>query len=266
MTIELNWNPVPYLGPIPINWYGLNFALAFLVGAWLTLRRAPQFGLDRDKVEGLLFWILVGSTLGARLYFVLQNDPGEYFRQPWRVLAVWEGGLAFFGGLVGATFAGFLFCRRATVPFARAADLFAPQIAIGGAIGRVSCGLAGMDFGTPTSLPWGVIYTNPNSYGPTYGLPRHPVQFYELLGDLLIASVLLRLRRKLPEGGLFVLYLAFFSTLRFLLFLVRGDVPPVALGLKNGQWTALAILITAAAFAVFQWIAPMIGRRLAGAR
>ena len=76
-------------------------------------------------------------------------------------------------------------------------------------------------------------------------MARHPAQFYELLGDLIIAGTLIKLRGKLPDGALFILFLILFSVLRFFLFFVRGDVHPVAMGLKNAQWTALAILLVA---------------------
>lgn len=243
--IEINWNPVSYLGPIPMNWYGITLLLGFLVGGYLVWRRAPKFDIPRTKIEGLIIWILAGTVVGARLYFLVQNDFASYLAEPWRMLAVWEGGLAFFGGLFGGTLAAFLYTRRERMPFLHVADLFAPAIPVGAAIGRISCGLAGMDYGTPTSLPWGVVYTNPNSYAPVDGVARHPVQFYELFGDLVIAFILFRLRRRLPEGGLFLMYLILFSVMRFLLFFVRGDVEPVGLGLKNAQWTALVILAVA---------------------
>ena len=102
-----------------------------------------------------------------------------------------------------------------------------------------------MDYGTPSSLPWSVVYTNVNSFAPIDGVARHPDQYYELFGDLLIAWVLLKLRPRLPEGVTFYLYLTLFAVLRFVLFFVRGNVPVVALGLKNAQWTALAILAVA---------------------
>jgi phosphatidylglycerol:prolipoprotein diacylglycerol transferase len=86
-----------------------------------------------------------------------------------------------------------------------------------------------------TTLPWGVVYTNPNTYAPIDGRPRHPDQFYELFGDLVIAGMLLKLRGKLPEGALFLAYLVLFSALRFLLYFVRGNVPAVALGLRNAK-------------------------------
>ena len=127
--------------------------------------------------------------------------------------------------------------------FPQLADLSEPAIPIGAAIGRIACGLDGMDYGTPTSVPWGVVYLNPNSYAPNDGVPRHPHQYYELIGDLMIAMVLLKLRGKLPDGALFLTYLVLFSVLRFFLFFVRGNVSVVAFGLKNGQLTAAAILV-----------------------
>ena len=209
------------------------------------IRWAPEYKIPRQAVEGLVIWVLAGVVIGARLYFVVQNDLKSYLEEPWRILAIWEGGLAFFGGLFGAIFVAYLYCRKTGLSFLTAADLFAPAVPIGAAIGRISCGLDGMDYGTPTFLPWGVVYTNPNSYAPIDGVVRHPDQFYELFGDLLIAAILLRLRGKIRRGGLFLFYLVAFATLRFFLFFVRGNAPVVAFGLKNAQWTALAILVVA---------------------
>lgn len=243
--IEINWNPVPDLGPMPINWYGITYALGLLIGGYLTLRWAAEYRIAREKVESLLIWVMMGTVVGARFYYIAQNELSAYLREPWRFLAVWEGGLAYFGGLIGATLTAYFYTRRARIKFSHAADLFAPAIPIGSAIGRISCGLAGMDYGTATSLPWGAVYTNSNSYAPVDGLARHPVQFYEMIGDLLLAGLLLKLRGRLPSGALFALFLVGFSLLRFFLFFMRGDVPPVGLGLKNAQWTALVILTVA---------------------
>ena len=244
-SADPEWNPISYLGPIPVNWYGITMMLGFLIGGYLVWRWAPKFDVPRERIEGLVLWIVIGSVVGSRLYYVVQNDFSSYLHEPWRILAVWEGGLAFFGGLFGAIIAAYLYTKAAKLKFTRVADLFAPAIPIGAAIGRVTCGLAGMDYGTPTRLPWGVVYTNPNSYAPLDGIPRHPDQYYELLGDLFIAGILIKLRGKLPDGSLFLLYLILFSILRFFVFFVRGSVAPVALGLKNAQLTALAILAVA---------------------
>lgn len=258
--IEIWWNPVAHLGPVPINWYGLGWAAAFLAAAALIRRWAPQAGVSPDRVEGLLLWTLVGSFAGARLYFIAQNDPFGYLAEPWRVLAVWEGGMAFFGGLFGAIAAAALYTRWTGVSFSAAADLFAPAVPIAGAVGRVACGLAGMDYGTATALPWGVVYRHPASYAPMDGIARHPVQFYEMAGDLVIAAVLLRMRGRVPRGGLFLLYLLLFSTMRFGLFFVRGDVPAVALGLTNGHWTAIAITSVVLPLLVIKWRRQQAGR------
>ena len=242
--IRIDWNPIGHLGPVPINWYGLGWVAAFLTGAALVRRWARESDVPSRHVEDVLVWILGGAFIGARLYFVAQDDAWFYFTHPWRIVAVWEGGLAFFGGLLGATGAAYMFARIRRLDFGRLADLFAPAVPIAAAIGRIPCGFDGMDYGTPTRLPWGIIYENASSYAPTDGVARHPDQFYELLGDLVIATILLNMRRRitLSDGTLFTTYLVLFSILRFALFFVRGNVPAIALGLKNAQWTALAIL------------------------
>jgi len=254
--ISIDWNPMPYLGPVPINWYGITFAVAALTGRWFVIRSSPDRGLNKDSIDRLLLWILAGVILGARLYYVVQNDFSEYVMHPWRVFAVWEGGLAFFGGLLGGIAAAYLCCRHYGFDFWKVSDLFAPAIHIAAAIGRISCGLDGMDYGTPTALPWGVVYQNPNSYAPVDGIPRHPDQYYELAGDLVIATLLLRLRGKLRPGSLLFVYLIAFSVLRFFVFFVRGNVAPIGLGLKNAQWTALAILVVSVAAMLWKRSSP----------
>ena len=237
---------MPHLGPVPINWYGLGFAAAFLLGWWLVWRWSHDCAHLRAHLDRLLLWIAIGTVLGARLYYVVQNGPLSYLHHPWQIVAVWEGGLAYFGGLFGAVAAALLYSRHYHLPFLPVADRFAPAIAIGSAVGRIACGLDGMDYGTSTRMPWGVIYTHPNSYAPLDGVPRHPDQYYELLGDLLIAYVLIKMRGRFPDGALFFSYLVLFSLLRFFVFFFRGNVEAVALGLKNAQWTALAIIAAAA--------------------
>lgn len=244
---------MPHIGPVPINWYGMTFALGFTVGTWLVWRWAAHLPELRATLEPLMCWIVCGTVIGARLYYVAQNETMQYLVHPWRIFAVWEGGLAYFGGLFGALLAAFIYLHRQRINFWKVADVFAPAIVIGSAIGRISCGLAGMDYGTPTKLPWGFIYTNPNSYAPLDGVARHPDQFYELFGDLLIAWALLKLRGKVPDGVLFLLYLLLFGMLRFMVFFVRGSVPPVGFGLKNAQWTALAILAAAIPALAWRW-------------
>jgi phosphatidylglycerol:prolipoprotein diacylglycerol transferase len=240
--IRINWNPLPHLGPVPINWYGLNWILAFVIGFILVRRWSTQWPALQKDLESLFIWILAGSAAGARIYYVVQNQPFEYFSHPLRILAVWEGGLAYFGGLFGGLLAAYSWTRRRRLGFLKVADLFAPAIAIASAVGRISCWLAGMDYGTPTNLPWGTVYLNPHSFAPVDGISRHPAQLYELVGDVLLGMVLLRYRSKLADGIVFWLYLVGFSVMRFFVFFVRGNVSPVLFGLKNAQITGLVIL------------------------
>ncbi len=131
--------------------------------------------------------------------------------------------------------------RRLNVAFGPIADLFAPAVPIATAIGRIPYGLDGMDYGTVTTLPWGVVYLNPASYGPFQDVPRHPDEFYELAGDFVIAAILIRLRGRLREGGLVLLYLVLFSIFR----LRQGQRSAGRVGTEDAQWTALAILAVA---------------------
>src|SRR5713101_4877335 len=102
----------------------------------------------------------LGSIIGVLVIVLL--EPMFYLSHPWHIVAVWEGGLAFFGGLFGAIAAAYIYARGARLNFARLADVFAPAIPIAAAVGRIPCGLDGMDYGTPSRLPWAVVYLNPN--------------------------------------------------------------------------------------------------------
>ena len=219
--------------------------LAFIVSGMLVRTWAPRWGFSKPQIGNLLAWILVGTIIGARLDFLLQDDFAEYLAHPWSLVALWEGGLATFGGLAGGTLTAYLYARKHGLSFFRLGDLFAPAISIGIAIGRISYGLDGRDYGSLTSLPWGIVYEHRNSFSPIDGISRHPVQFYDLLGDMAIAGVLIKIRYRLPEGATFFVYLVLFSVLRFFLFFVRGNVPEVLFGLKNAQLTALVVLAVA---------------------
>src|SRR5262245_59778019 len=115
--ISIDWNPIAHLGSIPINWYGLTYALGFLAGSVIVRRHAPRFGVTTIHVDEVLLWIALGSMLVARLYYVVQNDFSSYLHQPWRIVALWEGGLAFFGGLIGGIVAAWMYARQHGIPF-----------------------------------------------------------------------------------------------------------------------------------------------------
>ena len=245
-SMFIDWNPIAHVGPIPINWYGLTWALGFLIGGAIVRRRSARYGIRPDQVETAVLWIAVGTLIGARLYYVVQNDVGEYLRQPWRVLAFWEGGLAHssVGCSEESSPPG---CMPAGRRFRSAASLICSRQPCRSDPRSGESVVSSMEW-TMARLPGcrGVSsIRTPNSYAPNDGVPRHPDQVYELIGDLIIAALLFKLRNRFSHGSLFLLYLILFSVLRFFLFFVRGNVPIVAFGLKNGQLTALAILVIA---------------------
>lgn len=173
---QIDWNPVPHLGPIPINWYGLGWVAAYAVGLLLVRRGARRTALRTVDVEGVAMWALLGAIIGARLYYIAQNEPAAYLDRPWCIVAVWQGGLGYFGGLSGAIAAAYLYARRHRLSFPRLADLFAPAIPVAAAIGRIPCFLDGMDYGTPGGLPWGIVYLNPKSYAPLAAFRVIPIR------------------------------------------------------------------------------------------
>ena len=140
-----------------------------------------------------------------------------YSANPGSIFAFWEGGLAVWGGILGGALTALVFARITGLALAPYADQIAPGLILAQAIGRIGDIINGEHFSTPTGLPWGIIYTHPNS--PSYGLPpAHPAVAYELLMDLLIFGILWKLRGRFPPGGsLFMLYLALYSFGRFFL-------------------------------------------------
>lgn len=140
-----------------IHTYGLMLAIAFLVGIWWVSREGKKQNLEPDKVMDLGLWVLVAAVVGSRIAYVLPHW-NEFQARPWTVIAVWEGGLTFYGGVLLAVPVGFFYMWRNHLPIWRTADLVAPAFAIGIFFGRIGCLLNGCCFGLPTKLPWGITY------------------------------------------------------------------------------------------------------------
>jgi len=244
------------IGSIELRSYGVMIALAFVVGTWLGVREARRKGFDPELIYDLLFVVMLSSLAGARLYFVLVSEPLEYLRHPWEILAVWNGGMSLHGGLLGGLLAGLWFTRRHRLPFWRFADTVTPSIMLGQAVGRMACVLNGCSYGKPTSLPWAIIFTNPNSAAP-HNVPLHPTQFYELSADLTLFGLLWLLRTRLRfDGQLFLLYWMSYGIARLILESFRGDSLMVG-GLIPVPQLASGVIIVLAA-----WV--YLNRRRAG--
>jgi phosphatidylglycerol:prolipoprotein diacylglycerol transferase len=225
------------LYPILIQWgswtvrsYGVLVATAVMVGYFVARREVVRANIITSEVfERFFLWTMVGGFVGARVYYILFSDLTYFLAHPAEIPAIWHGGLALHGGLIGGLVAGILFVRRYGLPFWRLADILAPAIILGQAVGRLACLFNGDAFGKPSNLPWAIIFTNEAAPAPL-GVPLHPTQLYEFLWDLLVFTLIWRLRnRRLREGRLFLTYAALYSVGRALIEPFRGDQLTVTL-------------------------------------
>jgi len=225
-------------------------AVAFLFGTWLALREARRLRLDEDKVVSVILVALVGGVLGARMLYVLEHV--SEFRREWgSVLALWQGGLTLYGGLVAGVFGGLLMARRLGLPIWVTADALTPSLTIGGAIGRVGCYLNGCCYGRPTRLPWGVSFPPDSFAGLDYGNAKiHPSQLYFSLAGLVLFAIIWLLRKRTgPPGTLFWLSLLLFALVRIPLDFTRAYEPETAfltafgVDIVESQLSSLAIAL-----------------------
>lgn len=187
---------------LALRWYALAYIAGFVIGWRLivaamrrpTLWPGDTAPMTAELVESLLTWIILGVILGGRLGFVLFYQPEYYLSHPLEILKVWEGGMSFHGGLIGATLAGFLFARRNGVPASAVGDSMAMVIPVGLGLGRLSNFANAELWGHPTTLPWGVLFPGSGGVCPTdwmHECARHPTQLYEAgMEGLLLGLVL----------------------------------------------------------------------------
>ncbi len=247
MTIDID--PVlVHLGPLMLSWYGIVIGLAIAVGVWLALREARRKGLPTEKVESLAFWIIAGGIVGARALHVIDRWD-LYALHPLGVFAIWNGGLAIMGGVLGGTLTGAVVAWRRGLPVRRLSDAVAPAAILGQAIGRFACLFTGDAVGRPTS-GFGVTYVHPGAMAPQLGVAYEPVFLYEMAWDLGVFALLWWLRPRLrADGQLFAAYLALYATGKLALTFLRTETVWIG-GLQEAQLLAFVALAVAAAWAV----------------
>ena len=213
-------------GPVTIYSYGLLLAISFLLGIWLAGFEARRKGLETSLIYDFSPYIIILGLIGARLYYVLFFDLKWYAGHPLDIFAIWKGGLAIHGGIIGAAIAGVWFVRKRDILFFKFADTLTPSFIIGQAIGRLGCFLNGCCFGTPTDLPWAIRFPQGSSAYNYYGssVPLHPTQLYHIFADASIFIVIWLLRKRLrTDGFVFFLYLILYSAMRFIIEYFRQD-------------------------------------------
>ena len=226
-----------------VYWYGILAAIGFVVGFSTASRRAPRAGIKGDEVFNLAPWLIVGAILGARLLFVISYWDKEFAGRPFTAIFNMRSGLVYYGGLIGASLAGIIFCYRHKVRLWRMGDVMAPSIALGHAFGRIGCFMTGCCYGKACDLPWAVHFPKDHE---TQGIGVHPTQLYEsALNFLFYAGLAWLYRRRKFDGQVFAAYLIGYAILRFTTEMFRGDYTQYYLGgiATPGQSVSIVIII-----------------------
>lgn len=254
--IVIDIDPVIFhIGMFPFRWYALFTIIAAGTAWWVGMREARRKGLPMQRVEGSLLWIFLAAIIGARLFHVIDR-PELYLAKPLDIFALWNGGLAAWGGIIGGILGGLIYFRRAGLDLRVVFDAAAPAMILGQGLGRLACIPNGDAYGAPADLPWAIIYTNPGAMLPPElrGVPLHPYAVYELLFDLALFAVLWAARKRRPfvatPGLLFVAYLGAYSVGRFLLTYTRME-KAWFLGLQEAQVFSIAGFVAAMVLLVF---------------
>jgi phosphatidylglycerol:prolipoprotein diacylglycerol transferase len=215
-------------GPLTLHTYGMLVALGFLAGLIVVMRGARREGLPSEPVLDLAFVVVLAAIVGSRLLYVLFNLR-EYLADPLRAFKVWEGGLVFHGGLLLAIPACLYVMRRSRLPAWITADVFAPAVALGQAIGRIGCFAAGCCYGAPWDPPFCVTYTDPESLAPLH-TPLFPSQLFAFASGIVVFAVLVVYRpRRRAAGQVFWLYLVLASAARLAEDAFRGTAAKLEL-------------------------------------
>lgn len=223
-------SPGPMMGPLPIRWYGFLIASAVLIGVSLSSYLAKRRGVNPDLISDLSIWLVIAAIPCARLYYVA-FEWDKYAQNPAELFAIWHGGIAIHGAILGGLVASLVFARLNRVSFWQLADLVAPSLILGQAIGRWGNFFNSEAFGRPTDLPW-KLYIPPvqRPVGYTQFDYFHPTFLYESLWNLGIFALLITLffrglkaKPPLKVGTLFLIYLIAYSLGRFWIEGLRTD-------------------------------------------
>ena len=264
-VITINIDPVIHIGGVPVHWYGVMYAIAFLVAfRYGVLPHVEPRGVSRSVAERALVWTIIFGLLGGRLYYVVQQpNLGDYLHDPIRIIAVWEGGMAFFGAIIAGLATVTLLARRYRLPVWLLWDAGVIFAVVGQPIGRIGNVINGDILGARSSLPWATGYANPNAVlqsgfhlvgdrgGPWF---YQPAAVYEAIGTILIGVILFAMRRRgVRHGALAVAYIPLYAISQLILFQFRASEPVIGFGLHQAQWTALVVLLVVSPAVYVVW-------------
>jgi phosphatidylglycerol---prolipoprotein diacylglyceryl transferase len=220
------------LGPVQIYWYGfmylVGFTLAWCFGSWRAKRL--NNGWNTEIVADLIFYGALGVVLGGRIGYMLFYNLPEFLHHPLSIFYVWQGGMAFHGGLIGVALAVWLYGRKINKNFFELTDFLMPLVPLGLAAGRIGNFINGELFGRITNVPWAMVFPNGGL------LPRHPSQLYEFLGEGILLFLILWIYSRKPRPHMAVsgLFLLSYGLIRFILEFFREPDPQ--LGFVLFRW------------------------------
>jgi len=212
------------IGNFIIYAYGFFIVVGFALAVFLAALKIRKLNIriSLEEVVDLLFYTVLSGFLGSRMLFVLINFEA-YRRNPLLMFKIWEGGLVFYGGLIPGAMVALWYMKRRRLPIWKLADLISSLIALGLSFGRIGCFLAGCCYGRETSLPWAVVFKNPDSLA-RLNVPLHPTQLYDAVNGLAIFFFLNWMeKRKTFDGQIFWLFLFLYSVTRFFIEIFRDD-------------------------------------------
>ncbi|MBI2667905.1 prolipoprotein diacylglyceryl transferase [Candidatus Woesearchaeota archaeon] len=235
-----NINPVLFqIGPLQVRYYGIIYALGFIISYYMIyyLAKRKQLNLTKDDVSNYIFYSIIGVVLGARLAHILANY-SFYLNNILQIFAVWNGGFAFHGGLIGLLIVSFIFTKKKNIEFYDLADIVVMPAAIALALGRIANFTNGELYGRITNVSWAVKFPNAEGF-------RHPSQIYESLKNFFIFFTLWFIKdKKLPKGFLFWSFVTLYGFIRFLIeLLYREPISPLGFILFSLTITQIADII-----------------------
>jgi phosphatidylglycerol:prolipoprotein diacylglycerol transferase len=261
-VLQIGLDPILVnLGPLPVGWHGLLTAIAVLAAILILDRQLRLARLVQVDLIELVLWVAPAGIVGARLAHVV--DLWSFYSvHPLSILAVNEGGLSIYGGIIGCLVGGIAYIRFRHLPLWTMLDAVVPAALIGQSIGRVGCLINGDALGAPTNLPWAVAYTNPAASVPPnlLGVGTHPYPLYEIIWNMALLVILWRVgRAHLPQGITLCLYGVGYALGRIALSFVRQETV-VVWNLQQAQVIGailLAVFLLALLSRFFQ--APRLG-------
>ncbi len=236
--LSVNIDPILVeIGFIQIRYYGLVYVLSFFLLYYLLKKQRVKLQLKVEKLDAFILWLMIGLLIGGRMMHFLVNDPSMFIQRPLDILKIWNGGMSFFGAVIGGGLAGFLFCKKHKLNFLKIADVVSIVGTIGIIFGRLANFINQELVGTITDVQWCFNFSG-------YTGCRHPYQLYACLSHIILLFIVLYIARikdekELKDGIVLLSFVFFYTLFRFITDFFRYD--PRFFGLTSWQYISMVV-------------------------